>query len=119
MTGNATNSSGQASYPGWLPENARTYLDHVGRGASLREIARVKGCHPSTIGRRVRAVEARRDDPLVDEALNALQASCVSNSETINQFKEQIPMTAPLRPPPGFRRYHRPPGSPPYPAQAV
>lgn len=99
MTGDVTNSSGQAVYPGWLPDNARTYLDHVGCGASLREIARKKGCHPSTIGRRVRAVEARREDPLVDEALSALQASCVSNSETINQFKEHQPMTAPLRPP--------------------
>jgi DNA-binding PadR family transcriptional regulator len=99
MTGDVTNSSGQAVYPGWLPDNARTYLDHVGYGASLREIARKKGCHPSTIGRRVRAVEARREDPLVDEALSALQASCVSNSETINQFKEHQPMTAPLRPP--------------------
>lgn len=99
MTGDVTNGSGQAAYPGWLPENARNYLDHVGYGASLREIARKKGCHPSTIGRRVRAVEARREDPLVDEALTVLTAYCVSNSETINQFEEHQPMTAPLRPP--------------------
>jgi len=88
-----------ARYPAWVPESARNYLDHVGRGASLRQIAQASRCHPSTVGRRVRAVEARRDDPLIDEALAALQASCVSRSETTNPSKEHPHMTAPLRPP--------------------
>jgi DNA-binding PadR family transcriptional regulator len=99
MTGDLKPRSSDAGFPAWLPENARNYLDHVGRGRSLRDIARARGCHPSTIGRRVQAVEARRDDPLVDEALTALQRDCVSNSETINPFKEHSQMTAPLRPP--------------------
>ncbi len=69
-------------YPDWLPEEARNYLDHTEKGESLRQIARKTQRHPSTVARRIRAVEARRDDPLVDEALTALQASCVSKTET-------------------------------------
>ncbi len=87
-------------YPDWLPEDARNYLDHTGRGASLRQIAKATHRHPSTIARRVRAVEARREDPLVDEALSALHANFVSNSETTNIVpKEQSTMTAHIRPP--------------------
>lgn len=58
--------------PGWVPEAARLYLRHTGEGRSLRELAREEGVHPSTILRRVRRLEARRDDPLVDEALSRL-----------------------------------------------
>lgn len=39
---------------------------------SLRELARLSGCHPSTILRQVRRLEGRRDDPLVDAALRQL-----------------------------------------------
>lgn len=99
MTGDLNGKTARAEFLGWLPENARNYLDHVGLGRSLRDIARHRGCAPSTIARRVRAVEARRDDPLIDEALTALQGRIVSKSETINQFKEHTAMTAPLRPP--------------------
>ncbi|MAX74207.1 MAG: helix-turn-helix domain containing protein [Nioella sp.] len=86
-------------YPAWLPEGARNYLDHTGNGASVRQIARATHRHPSTIARRIRAYEARRDDPLVDEALAALQADCVSKPATIDNGKEPEHMTAPLRPP--------------------
>ena len=61
-----------AALPTWLPENARLYLRHTEAGQSIRAIARTEGCHPSTILRRVRAFENRRDDPLIDEALNRL-----------------------------------------------
>ncbi|MEI4486624.1 DUF6456 domain-containing protein [Frigidibacter sp. MR17.14] len=51
------------------PENLRLYLSHVEDGQSIRALARDLGCHASTVLRRVRRFEARRDDPLVDEAL--------------------------------------------------
>jgi len=44
----------------------------VEEGVSIRQLARVEGCHASTVLRRVRRIEARRDDPLVDEALSCL-----------------------------------------------
>jgi DNA-binding CsgD family transcriptional regulator len=62
--------------PGWLPDAARRYVDHVGRGRSLRELARAEGVHPSTVLRQVRRTENRRDDPLIDEALAGLCAAC-------------------------------------------
>ncbi len=44
-------------------------LRHVEEGQSIRALARSEGCHASTILRRIRRFEARRDDPLVDGAL--------------------------------------------------
>ncbi|WP_299360358.1 DUF6456 domain-containing protein [uncultured Paracoccus sp.] len=52
-----------------LPDDARLYLRHVDSGESIRAIARDTGCHPSTILRRIRRFEQRRDDPLVDRAV--------------------------------------------------
>ncbi|WP_199259300.1 DUF6456 domain-containing protein [Paracoccus binzhouensis] len=45
------------------------YLRHVESGVSIRALARETGCHASTILRRIRRFEARRDDPLVDQAV--------------------------------------------------
>ena len=56
---------------GDLPEDARLYLRHVENGETIRALAREAGCHASTILRRIRRFEARRDDPLIDGALNA------------------------------------------------
>lgn len=61
-----------AELPAWLPDYARLYLRHVEEGVSIREIARSEGCHASTILRRVRRIEQRRDDPLIDELLTRL-----------------------------------------------
>lgn len=58
------------SAPAALPEDARLYLRHVENGESIRSLAREAGCHASTILRRIRRFEARRDDPLVDRALS-------------------------------------------------
>jgi len=58
--------------PGWLPEVAVTYLAHTQAGMPIRALARARGCHASTVLRQVRRVEAWRDDPLVDEALERL-----------------------------------------------
>lgn len=64
----------RATLPGWVPDEARTYLAHVSAGASIREIARGQGRHASTVLRQIRRFENRRDDPLVDEALAVLGA---------------------------------------------
>ncbi len=61
--------------PGWVPDGVRLYLSHVAGGVSLRALARNHGCHASTIMRQVRRFENRRDDPLVDDALNRLDAT--------------------------------------------
>lgn len=52
-----------------LPEDAQLYLRHVEDGETIRALARKAGCHASTILRRIRRFESRRDDPLVDAAL--------------------------------------------------
>lgn len=81
--------------PDWLPRAVEAYLVHTGGGLSLRELARQRGCHASTVLRQVRRCENRRDDPLVDEALDALargQAGLRGPQST------ELPMTAPFRP---------------------
>ncbi|MBT8154374.1 helix-turn-helix domain-containing protein [Epibacterium ulvae] len=55
--------------PRWVPEDARRYLEHTEKGRSIRQIARLAGCHPSTVMRQVRRIEILRDDPLIDSAL--------------------------------------------------
>ena len=60
--------------PAWVPGHVRDYFAHIVDGYPLREVARSGGGHASTILRRVRRLEQRRDDPLVDEALNSLEA---------------------------------------------
>jgi len=58
--------------PSWVPEEACRYLEHTESGQSIRQLARSAGCHPSTVLRQVRRIETRRDDPLVDDALQNL-----------------------------------------------
>jgi hypothetical protein len=88
------------SMPTWVPAEASQYLAHTENGQSLRRIAQAEGAAPSTICRRVRRMEARRDDPLVDEALDALatHASCVTQRKSTDQ-QELTDMTAPFRSP--------------------
>ena len=62
----------ESALPDWVPEIAVTYLSHTTLGVSLRQIARQKGVHASTVLRQVRKCEQRRDDPLVDQALDAV-----------------------------------------------
>ncbi len=59
-------------FPDWLPDHAQTYLEHISAGLPLRALARAKGCHASTVLRQIRRVEALRDDPLIDEALERM-----------------------------------------------
>jgi DNA-binding MarR family transcriptional regulator len=94
----------RAGLPAWLPENARLYLLHTEDGMSLREIARREGCHPSTVLRKVRSYENRRDDPLIDEALNTLGRLQTNRPDTVRALDQKSthhdgarPMTAPIR----------------------
>ncbi len=71
--------------PDWVPEIAVTYLSHTTLGIPLRQIARQKGVHASTVLRQVRKCEQRRDDPLVDQALDAVaQEIQPTSTENIN-----------------------------------
>lgn len=95
--------------PGWVPVPTRQYLAHTAQGLSLRDIARATGEAPSTVCRRVRRIEARRDDPLLDEALTVLgqtagqacEQSQEQQQDQDHKAKEPLPMTAPFRSPLG------------------
>ena len=60
--------------PVWIPVAVLNYLRHTEGGASLRRLSRMTGLHASTVLRQVRKLEARRDDLLVDLALDRLGA---------------------------------------------
>ena len=83
--------------PGWLPEVAITYLAHTAAGMPIRALARARGCHASTVLRQVRRVEAWRDDPLIDEALERLARTndphCVRSAVS----KEEPSMATPVQ----------------------
>ena len=87
------NLSTDVPVPGWLPDMVRHYLDHAREGLSLREIARREGMHASTVLRQVRRIENRRDDPLVDAALDDLARLPAPDPLP----KETPVMSAPLR----------------------
>lgn len=64
-----------------LSEAAKLYLRHVENGESIRSLARELGLHASTVMRRIRRFEARRDDPLVDNALTRAGAMATKHPE--------------------------------------
>lgn len=84
------------SWSEWLPDTAKVYLSYTRDGVSLRRLAEQQGCHPSTVLRQVRRVENRRDDPLVDEALDRLGRTTLDSDPTAIE-KEDPYMTASLR----------------------
>ena len=66
--------------PSWVPDQALAYLAHACGGQSLRDVAIARGCAPSTVLRQVRRMEARRDDPVIDDVLERLaERIAVSN----------------------------------------
>ena len=95
------NLTATLTLPAWLPDAVRLYLDHTDEGVSLRALARREGTHASTVMRQVRRYEARRDDPLVDEALQALsrlaptRMACQSPLDPAR--KDDPIMSAPIR----------------------
>lgn len=58
--------------PCWVPKEALAYLLHTETGQPIRALAREAGVHASTVLRQVRALEARREDILVDQGLSRL-----------------------------------------------
>ena len=68
--------------PAWVPKPAQIYLAHTEAGLPIRALARMSGCHASTILRQIRKVETRRDDPLVDAALRTLGAHHFATPQT-------------------------------------
>lgn len=68
----AVTSISETMFPTWVPDAAKRYLTHTDHGCSLRKLARRDNVSASTVLRQIRRVEAQRDDPLVDQALNAL-----------------------------------------------
>lgn len=99
--------------PDWIPDAVRLYLSHTSEGLSLRALARERGCHASTILRKVRRFENRRDDPLVDEALNRLDARVRTVADGRRQWSGG-PVLAAVQPRPGPVAPHgAPPGTAP------
>ena len=86
--------------PGWLPDVAVTYLAHTSAGLPIRALARAKGCHASTVLRQVRRVEAWRDDPLVDEALERIGRAYAAECAETAVSKELPSMPNPAAKPP-------------------
>lgn len=89
MQGKMVQEPGQ---PPWLPSMVRHYLDHARDGVPLREIARREGLAASTVLRQIRRIEERRDDPLVDAALEDL----VQAPASLTPPKESPRMSAPF-----------------------
>ncbi len=85
------------AFPTWVPTPVQRYLKHVEHGLSLRDVARGDGCHASTVLRQVRRFESRRDDPLVDEALEELGA-LIKAAHPDRIEKGNTPMNAYARP---------------------
>ncbi len=81
------------SLPNWLPDAVLVYLTHTAKGVSLRELARQRGAHASTVMRQVRRCEAMREDPLVDEALARL-----GERPILMEQEDHTAMTAAFRP---------------------
>ncbi len=71
--------------PAWVPEGAQRYLAHTETGQSIRDIARSAGCHASTILRQIRRIETRRDDPLVDAALQSLAETHFADTSVVSR----------------------------------
>jgi len=77
-------------WPGWVPENVHNYIAHVSGGQALRAVARETGGHASTVLRQVHRLEQRRDDPLVDEGLQALETAPRCASGENDKGREQM-----------------------------
>ena len=90
-------SPGSVRSEDWVPEAAAHYVYHTEIGRSIREIARETGYHASTVLRRVRRCENRRDDPLVDGAFDRIRMLRASSAPIRNANKECLTMTATIQ----------------------
>lgn len=71
--------------PDWVPDDVRRYLAHTEEGQSIRALARAAGCHASTILRQVRRCETRREDMLVDLAIDRMASGCILDVSDLEQ----------------------------------
>ncbi len=92
MTDGAIQRHGQTAYPNWLPDDVHHYLMHIEQGTTIRALARAAGCHASTVHRHIRRNETRRDDPLLDVALERLAVAARLNCNP--PTKDQTEMMA-------------------------
>lgn len=83
----------EPNLPDWVPDSAARYLAHTEAGRSIRDLARVCGCHASTVLRQIRRVESRRDDPLVDAALQSL---ATAQFPAVRHGARALPRSGPL-----------------------
>ncbi len=97
MTELAIIGEGTSDSADWVPEAALNYVVHTEYGRSIRAIARETGCHASTILRRVRRCENRRDDPLVDSAFDRLRALGAKRFPAPVNNQDSRTMTAQLK----------------------
>ena len=81
------------SFPDWVPQSARTYIEHACEGRPLRVVAQERGCAASTVLRQVRRMEQRRDDPLVDDMIERL-AEAARLGKKSKDAKEHRAMSA-------------------------
>jgi hypothetical protein len=82
---------------GCTARDAAVYLAHTEQGESLRALAEATGAHPSTVMRRVRRVEARRDDPLVDSMVSEMEGRADQAGDMPPPANDnRVPNTAPL-----------------------
>jgi uncharacterized protein DUF6456 len=96
--------------PGWVPDVAVNYVAHTSGGLAIRALARARGCHASTVLRQIRRVEAWRDDPLIDEALERMSRELAA--ECAQSVAKELPMPNPAanpadRPDPRIEREAR------------
>lgn len=83
-------------------EDIEIYVSHVAMRQSIRSIARQRSFHPSTVLRKIRKIEARREDPLFDQAIDDFAKSFFGQNqrnrkglETLQSLKaKEIPPTA-------------------------
>ena len=87
-----------------LPSSFDLYAEHVLNGRSLRSLARETGLSPSTVLRRVRKIEDRRDDPLIDDffgnlaPLDPLPSFKSTGSYDYDNFENSKPLAATSEP---------------------
>ncbi|MEB8386150.1 DUF6456 domain-containing protein [Rhodobacteraceae bacterium KMM 6894] len=93
MLGRGRDFGAGNAVPSWVPDAACLYLLHTEKGASIRDLAREIGCHASTVLRRIRTFESRRDDMLVDHALSRLGCRVACNQGAGSPIQETA-MTA-------------------------
>ncbi|WP_407674036.1 DUF6456 domain-containing protein [Paracoccus beibuensis] len=88
-----------------MTQDARLYLRHVEHGVTIRALAREAGCHASTILRRIRRFEAKRDDPLVDSAIEARPArSAVDERQALRVLRRLAEPGAVMATAPGMEK---------------